>query len=400
MINRLNLKQLTYSLLVTGIMMFACMDAAVAANKSRISVYEHQKFNAAAMPCSGEQAIGERLLMLMGGGTDVDAGYQSMIEHMCAVDQAGTPVGGNFVVIRASGNPAYDSYIYQLAQKTGNEDKIASVVTLVVPPQLDLSNPDSADSSLLKYYVSRASAVFFTGGDQYNYYITYKDTWFIEQISSLVANSKVPVGGTSAGLMMLSQIDYVGDPNYGSGLTSLNLLQNYTRLVPQVSTTLKTDFWTYTRKSFTPPYSYFPSLTRAVADAHFSARERMGRLAIFKLVSGARRAIGVNAGTALLMKRDENNNEWLNVVSNVSDGAVYVLTDGSVSSLNAPSGGIAFCDMKVNKLTPKNDIGPGGNVSISNIDNLYNPYYVRSNSNGLVELSDGKFCSSRPGSVY
>lgn len=54
-------------------------------------------------------------LVLMGGGTDVDAAFQWLIQ------KSG---GGDFVVIRASGTDAYNSYIYNLGQLDSVETRV------------------------------------------------------------------------------------------------------------------------------------------------------------------------------------------------------------------------------------------------------------------------------------
>src|ERR1043166_9631849 len=56
-------------------------------------------------------------LVLMGGGTDVDAAFQWMCQ------QAG---GGDFVVIRTTGTDAYNPYIQQLCPQ------MASVETIII----------------------------------------------------------------------------------------------------------------------------------------------------------------------------------------------------------------------------------------------------------------------------
>lgn len=81
--------------------------------------------------------------VLVGGGTDVDEIFQWMMK------KAG---GGDFVVIRATGTDAYDSYIYGLGV-------IDSVETLLIN-STELANDDQVEETL-----RGAEAVFIAGGD-------------------------------------------------------------------------------------------------------------------------------------------------------------------------------------------------------------------------------------------
>jgi cyanophycinase-like exopeptidase len=64
-------------------------------------------------------------LVLMGGGTDVDAAFQWMIGKMG---------GGDFVVIRATGTDAYNPYIYGLGT-------VDSVETIIIKNRAAASDP-------------------------------------------------------------------------------------------------------------------------------------------------------------------------------------------------------------------------------------------------------------------
>jgi cyanophycinase-like exopeptidase len=82
---------------------------------------------------------------LMGGGQDQDAAFQ----WMC--DRAG---GGDFVILRASGTDAYNSYIRNLCPA------LSSVETLIVTSRQGAGQPFVAEK------IRIAAAVFITGGSQ------------------------------------------------------------------------------------------------------------------------------------------------------------------------------------------------------------------------------------------
>lgn len=115
--------------------------------------------------------------VLMGGGPDVDEAIEWMI------NRSG---GGDFVVIRASGTDAYNSYIYGLGS-------VNSVETLLIDSRT-LANDAGVEAT-----IRNAEALFIAGGDQYDYVSYWKDTKVESAINYLRNSKKVPVGGTSAG---------------------------------------------------------------------------------------------------------------------------------------------------------------------------------------------------------
>src|SRR6201987_5931729 len=121
--------------------------------------------------------------VLMGGGTDVDAAFQ----WMC-----GRSGNGDFLVIRATGTDAYNPYIQQLCP---NEN---SVATLIIP-NLTAANDPFVSSTILN-----AEALFIAGGDQADYINFWQGTPVESALNTLIARG-VPIGGTSAGMDVLSQ---------------------------------------------------------------------------------------------------------------------------------------------------------------------------------------------------
>src|SRR4051794_39559440 len=84
---------------------------------------------------------------LMGGGDDLDEAFR----WLC--DRAG---GGDFLVLRATGDDDYNSYVQKLCH-------LNSVATLVIP------NRAAADDPEVARIIGHASALFISGGDQANY---------------------------------------------------------------------------------------------------------------------------------------------------------------------------------------------------------------------------------------
>ena len=125
------------------------------------------------------------LLVLQGGGTDVDENFVRMGAR------AG---GGDFVVIRASGTDAYNPYIYSLCSC----DSVATIV---------FKNRKAAFQPFVIDTIRNAEALFIAGGDQSKYVQFWKNTP-VEDAINFVASKPAPVGGTSAGMAIMSQFVY------------------------------------------------------------------------------------------------------------------------------------------------------------------------------------------------
>src|SRR6267378_1448884 len=124
--------------------------------------------------------------VLMGGGTDVDAAFQWMCQRSG---------GGDFLVIRATGTDAYNPYIQQLCP---NEN---SVATLIIPNRAATSDPFVIST------IQNAEALFIAGGNQADYINFWKGTPVESSLNALIARG-VPVGGTSAGMNVLTEFIY------------------------------------------------------------------------------------------------------------------------------------------------------------------------------------------------
>jgi cyanophycinase len=205
--------------------------------------------------------------VLMGGGTDVDAAFQ----WMC-----GRSGNGDFLVIRATGTDAYNPYIQQLCP---NEN---SVATLIIPNRTAASDPFVVST------IQNAEALWIAGGDQSNYINFWKGTPVEDQLNALIARG-VPIGGTSAGMNVLTEFVYSALAS--QGVTSSQALADpFSRYI-----TLDRDFVNIT------------NLVGIIGDPHFVTRDRMGRdLAFMCRIylngwSNAPRDIAIDEKTALLI---------------------------------------------------------------------------------------------------
>jgi cyanophycinase len=206
-------------------------------------------------------------IVLMGGGTDVDAAFQWMCQRSG---------NGDFLVIRATGTNAYNPYIQQLCP---NEN---SVATLIIPNRAAASDPFVVNTIL------NAEALWIAGGDQSNYINFWKGTPVEDSLNTLIARG-VPIGGTSAGMNVLTQFVYSALAS--QGVTSSQALADpFNRYI-----TLDRDFVNVSL------------LQGIIGDPHFVTRDRMGRdLAFLCRIytngwSSTPRDIAIDEQTALLI---------------------------------------------------------------------------------------------------
>jgi cyanophycinase len=179
-------------------------------------------------------------IAMMGGGSDLDEAFR----WLC---QKGN--GGDFLILRATGDDDYNSYVNGLC-------KLNSVATLIIPDR------QAAQDPAVKEIIRDAEVVFIAGGDQANYIRAWKDTPAEDAINANVAAGK-PIGGTSAGLTVLGEFVYgaLGDKPDDHDLASADVLPNpYFERVTLIRGFLK-----------------IPHLQNLLTDSHFAKRDRMGR---------------------------------------------------------------------------------------------------------------------------
>lgn len=223
-------------------------------------------------------------LALVGGGLDVDEVFKWM---------GAKANGGDFLVIRATGTNAYNRYI------DGLVPSLDSVATLIIP---DLAAAMHQD---VKTIIQGAEAIFIAGGDQANYVNFWNNTLVEAEIYEAVLDN-VPIGGTSAGLAVLGNIDFSAVEGTITSAEALLYPED-----PRITIGLKKDF--LTPDETTPPMNntILRYMDNLITDSHFMQRDREGRLLTFMANMDARDlvprlplAIGVNEQTALLIEND------------------------------------------------------------------------------------------------
>lgn len=179
------------------------------------------------------------LLVLQGGGTSVDENFDRM-------GRAGG--GGDFVVLRASGDGDYNDYIFGLCD-------CDSVETIV------FHRREASHDQFVLEKIRNAEALFIAGGDQARY-VEYWHGSPVQEAIEFVAAKPAPVGGTSAGMAVMGQFVYSATGS--ESLTSeAGLADPYH---PDV--TLVRNFLS------------LPLLGSVLTDQHLQERDRIGRTTV------------------------------------------------------------------------------------------------------------------------
>lgn len=256
------------------------------------------------------------LIVMQGGGTDVDVNYSAMGE-------AGG--GGDFVVLRASQADEYNEYILE---RCGCD----SVETIV------FESRDAAFDDFVVESIRNAEALFIAGGDQSRYVRFWKGTP-VEDAIHFVANKPAPVGGTSAGMAIMGEIVY-------AALSDASLDPADALADPyHVDVTLERDFLE------------LPTQGGIVTDQHWIERDRMGRtLAMLGRMledgwANPARAIAADRETALHVD-PANDRATVHATANHETPYVYFLEASGGTRKVEPGTPLTLESIDVRRLAP------------------------------------------------
>ena len=258
----------------------------------------------------------EGLIVLQGGGTDVDPNYARMGEA------AG---GGDFLVLRASGDDAYNPYVLELC-------RCDSVETVVFHDRSAAYDPFVIGT------IRRAEALFIAGGDQSRYVRFWKDTPVEDAINELVSRP-APIGGTSAGMAVLGEFVY-------SAMSEASLTAAVALADPyHEDVTLAREFL------------HSPWLDEVITDQHLQERDRIGRTVVLlaRLMhdgwTGLGRAIAADRETALHIDAATGRAEVLATPDHATP-YVYFMRAQHPPAVCEPGRPLTFLDIEVYRLAP------------------------------------------------
>lgn len=299
---------------------------------------------------------GSQMVVLMGGENDIAEPLRRLVDKARGNSSAKVDV----VVIRTSGADDYNVSFSALAG-------VDSVETLVLKKQAAASEPE------VNRIVRNADVLFIAGGDQSNYIALWKGTPLEASLGHL-RSRRVPIGGSSAGMAVLGDVDYTGEN--GSVTSAEALADPYDKRI-----TLSTTFITG-----------LPGLAGTTTDTHFHVRDRMGRLVTF-LARTIReglagldvvRGIGVDEKTAVVA--DDG------IATVVGSGAAYFLRPTQAADTIAAKTPLAFRNVQVHKVAAS---PPDATTSVRfNLTNWTRsddtpPYYLDALSGSLTSTQAG-----------
>ena len=164
-------------------------------NKNYTSFFTGNKTDLATKPLGG--------ICLMGGATENDEAMKWFLKRAD---------GGDVLVLRTSGNDGYNSYMYATLGV-----KVNSVETIVC------NNEKASDDSYIIDKIKNAEAIWFAGGDQWDYISFWRSTPVSIAINDAIAQKNIVIGGTSAGMAI--QGEYYFTAQIGT-ITSTEALAN------------------------------------------------------------------------------------------------------------------------------------------------------------------------------
>jgi cyanophycinase-like exopeptidase len=182
-------------------------------------------------------------ICLMGGAIEHDNAMRWFLQRAN---------GGDILVLRTSGSNGYNSYMY-----SGLGVDVNSVETIVCNNASASSEPYIIDK------IQKAEAIWFAGGDQWNYISYWRGTPLDSAINQAIQQRNIAIGGTSAGMAI--QGKYYFSAQNGTVTSASALANPFNNQVTVDSTKFITHYF----------------LNNTITDTHFDNPNRKGRLVTF-----------------------------------------------------------------------------------------------------------------------
>jgi cyanophycinase-like exopeptidase len=287
------------------------------------------------------------LIVLQGGGEDVDENYVRMGRH---------GGGGDFVVLRASGGDDYNAYVQNLCD-------CDSVETLV------FDGREAAFDPFVIATIRNAEALFIAGGDQSRYVRFWKDTP-VEDAINHVAAIPAPIGGTSAGMAILGEFAY-------SAMSPESLTAGTALANPfDEDLTLERDFLA------------LRALGGIITDQHLQERDRIGRTVTLmaRLLhdgwTGEARAIAADRETALHIDPATGDSQVFGTSDHKTPYVYFMRAEGA-PGVCEPGKPLSFNNVAVYR------VGPGATFNLGNWSGSGGLSYTLSASDGVLISTRG-----------
>lgn len=180
---------------------------------------------------------------LMGGATENDEAMKWFLSRAS---------GGDVLVLRTSGSDGYNNYFF-----TELGIQVNSVETIRFNNSQASSDPYVLDK------ISKAEAIWFAGGNQWDYISYWRNTEIANRINQAIHERNVVIGGTSAGMAILGSHYFTAQ---NGTVTSNEALTNpfHNRITLDNA-----------------PFLNVPFLNEVITDTHYDNPDRRGRHSVF-----------------------------------------------------------------------------------------------------------------------
>ncbi len=160
--------------------------------------------------------------------------------------------GGDILVLRTSGSNGYNDYMFSELGITVN-----SVETIV------FNNATASNESYIHQKIQQAEAIWFAGGNQWNYINYWRNTQIQTLINEAIQDRNITIGGTSAGMAILG--GYYFSAQNGTVTSATALANPYNSSVTVDNS----------------PFLENDILSDVITDTHYDDPNRKGRHVVF-----------------------------------------------------------------------------------------------------------------------
>jgi len=178
-------------------------------------------------------------ICLMGGATEHDEAMKWFLSRAN---------GGDVLVLRTSGSDGYNDYMYNLTTEPVN-----SVETIVC------HDAGCAGEIYIHEKIESAEAIWFAGGDQWEYISYWQNTSVDSLIQAGIDERNVVIGGTSAGMAILGGMRFSAEN--GTVTSDEALTDPYNTYVTIDTST----------------FIQLPFMNNVITDTHYDNPDRKGR---------------------------------------------------------------------------------------------------------------------------
>lgn len=144
-------------------------------------------------------------LVVIGGAEEKDGGDMDILKRVVEL------AGGDKARIIVCSSPAGEAEeVFEVYRKVFEDLGVAEVIPAVIEERNEADVPELLEA------IQRATAVFFTGGDQLKLVALIAGTHFAEGMRDRLFHDGLIVAGTSAGAAAMSSVMLIGGSNEGS----------------------------------------------------------------------------------------------------------------------------------------------------------------------------------------